>query len=150
MNPLNGLAEYLERIERRLRLQAVSRGAALAAGAALAFTVLGAMFANSFAFSAGSVFSARLVLFLALAGALGAGLIVPLLRLNRRKAARTAEQHCPRFEQRLVTFAERSEHPDPFLELLAADTLEVAREAEPESIAPRKRILSFASAGAIA
>lgn len=150
MNPLNGLAEYLQRIERRLRLLAVSRGVALAAGAALAFTVLGAMLANSFAFSAGSVFSARLVLFLALAGAFGAGLIVPLLRLNRRKAAREAEQHCPRFEQRLVTFAERLQRPDPFLELLAADTLEVAREAEPESIAPRKRILSFASAGAVA
>ncbi|HXI42805.1 MAG TPA: hypothetical protein VNH83_22675 [Bryobacteraceae bacterium] len=150
MNPLNGLAEYLQRIERRLRMLAVSRGVALAAGAALAFTVLGAMLANSFAFSAGSVFSARLVLFLALAGALGAGLIVPLLRLNRRKAAREAEQHCPRFEQRLVTFAERSERPDPFLELLAADTLEVARDAKPETIAPRKHILSFASAGAVA
>jgi len=41
MNPLNGLAEYLQRIERRLRMLAVSRGVALAAGAALAFTVLG-------------------------------------------------------------------------------------------------------------
>jgi hypothetical protein len=149
MNPLNGLAEYLARIERRLRMLAVSRGVALAAAAALAFTVLGATLANSFAFSAGSVFLARLVLFLALAGALGAGLIVPLLRLNRRKAAREAEQHCPQFEQRLVTFAERAGRPDPFLELLAADTLEVAREAEPERIAPRKRILSFASMGAV-
>jgi hypothetical protein len=150
MNPLNGLAEYLQRIERRLRMLAVSRGVALAAGAALAFTVLGAALANSFAFSPGSVFSARLVLFLALAGAKGSGLIVPLLRLNRRKAAREAEQHCPQFEQRLVTFAERAGRPDPFLELLAADTLEVAREAEPERIAPRKHILSFASVGAIA
>src|SRR5205807_5147755 len=149
MNPLNGLAEYLQRIERRMRMLAVSRGVALAAGAALAFTVLGAALANSFAFSAGGVFSARLVLFLALAGAIGAGLIVPLLRLNRRKAAREAEQHCPQFEQRLLTFAERAERPDPFLELLAADTLDVAREAEPERIAPRKRILGFASVGAI-
>ena len=74
--------------------------------------------------------------------------MLPLLRLNRRKAAREAEQQFPQFEQRLLTFAERAERPDPFLELLAADTLEVAREAEPERIAPRKRILSFASAGA--
>ena len=65
MNPLNGLAEYLQRIERRLRMLAVSRGVALAAGAALAFTVLGAALGNSFAFSAASVFSARLVLLLA-------------------------------------------------------------------------------------
>ena len=50
MNPLNGLTEYLERIERRLRMLAVSRGAAWTAGAALAFTVLGVLIANYFAF----------------------------------------------------------------------------------------------------
>jgi hypothetical protein len=149
MNPLNGLTEYLERIERRLRVLAVSRGVAMAAAAALAFTVLGAILANSFAFSAGSVLWARLVLFLALAGALGLGLVVPLLRLNRRRAAREAEHKCPQFEQRLVTFAERADRPDPFLELLAADTLDLAHEALPERIAPRKRILSFASAGVL-
>jgi hypothetical protein len=150
MNPLNGLAEYLQRIERRLRLLAVSRGVALAAGAALAFTVLGALIANHFAFSSGSVLGVRLVLFLALAAAVGAGLVLPLLRLNRRKAAHEAENRCPQFGQRLVTFAERAGQPDAFLELLAADTLDVAREAQPEQIAPRKNILSFASAGALA
>jgi len=76
MNPLNGLTEYLERIERRLRMLAVSRGAAWTAGAALAFTVLGVLIANYFAFSPPSVFGARLVLFLALAGAFAVGLIV--------------------------------------------------------------------------
>ncbi len=150
MNPLNGLAEYLQSIERRLRLLAVSRGVALAAGAALAFTVLGTLIANHFAFSSGSVLGVRLVLFLALAGAVGAGLVLPLLRLNQRKAAHEAENRCPEFDQRLVTFAERAAQPDAFLELLAADTLDVAREAQPERIAPRNRILSFASAGALA
>ena len=149
MNPLNGLTEYLERIERRLRVLTVSRGVALAAGAALSFTVFGVMLANYFAFSPGSVLGARLVLFLALAGATGVGLVVPLLRLNRRNAAHEAEQKCPQFDQRLLTFAERAARPDPFLELLAADTLDLARDAEPERIAPRKRILSFASAGAL-
>src|ERR1700738_1705591 len=100
MNPLVGISEYLERIERRLRALAVSRGAALTGVAALAFTILGAMLANYFAFSAGSIAWARLLLFLALAAALGSGLIIPLLRLNRRRAARAAEQHCPQFEQR--------------------------------------------------
>jgi hypothetical protein len=150
MNPLNGLTEYLEHIERRLRMLAVSRGAAWTAGAALAFTVLGVLIANYFAFSPPSVFGARLVLFLALAGAFAVGLIVPLLRLNRRAAAREAERQCPQFEQRLVTFAERAERPDPFLELLAADTLGAVHEAQPRRIAPQKRILGFASAGALA
>src|SRR5579872_6492176 len=99
MNPLNGLSQYLERIERRLRVLAISRGVALTAIAALAFTFLGAVLANYFAFSAGSVFSARVLLFASLAAALCAGLIVPILRLNRRRAAREAEQKCPRFEQ---------------------------------------------------
>jgi len=150
MNPLNGLTEYLERIERRLRMLAVSRGAAWTAGAALGFTMLGVLIANYFAFSPPSIFGARLILFLALSGALAVALIVPLLRLNRRAAAREAERQCPQFEQRLMTFAERAERPDPFLELLAADTLSATHEAEPERIAPQKRILGFASAGALA
>src|SRR5579863_983524 len=150
MNPITGLGEYLERVERRLRVLAVSRGAAATAVAALTFTLLGVVLANWFAFSPGSVLSARLILFLALAAAAGAGLVLPLMRLNERKAAREAEIKCPQFEQRLVTFAERAERPDAFLELLAADTLRVSREAEPERIAPQKRILSFASAGAVA
>jgi len=149
MNSLNGLTEYLQRIERRLRMLAVSRGVAMAALAALAFTIAGVLAANYFGFSSGSVFGARLVLFLALAAALGAGLILPLLRLNRRNAAQQAEHECPQFEQRLVTFAERAETRDLFLELLAADTLDVARDAQPERIAPGKRIWSFASAGLV-
>src|SRR6185295_13984652 len=119
-------------------------------GAALAFTVLGAVAANYYAFSPGSVLAARIVLFLALAAAIGAGLALPMLKLNRRRAAHQVEKKCPQFEQRLVTFAERAGQPDPFLELLAADTLDVARNAEPEQIAARSRIVSFASAGAAA
>jgi hypothetical protein len=150
MNPLNRLTEYLERIERRLRMLTVSRGVALAAAAALAFTILGALGANFFAFSPTSVLIARVVLFLALGGALGAGLVVPLLQLNRRRAAQEAERVCPQFEQRLITFAERAGRPDPFLELLAADTLPAADKAAPQRIAPQKRILGLASAGAAA
>src|SRR5262249_57744771 len=111
MNPLNGLAEYLERIERRLRRLAVSQGIALAAGAALAFTVLGAALANSFAFSAGSVFSARLVLFLALAAAFGAGLLFPLPRLNPPNPPPKTEQPFPRFEPRPGPLCEPARQP---------------------------------------
>src|SRR5215472_10402048 len=150
MNPLTGLGEYLGRIERRVRALTISRGAAAITGAALVFRLLGVLLANFFAFSPGSVLSARMILFLALAAAAGAGLIIPLLRLNARKAAREAERKCPEFDQRLTTFAERADRPDAFLELLAADTLERSRDAGPERIAPKKRILSFASAGAVA
>jgi|SRR5579871_250823 len=150
MNPLTSLTDYLGRVERRLRLLTFSQGAAWTAGAALAFTVLGVILANFFAFSPPSVLSARFVLFVALATALAAGLVIPLMRLNRQRAAREAERKCPQLEQRLVTFAERAENADPFLELLAADTLDAVSHAAPEQVAPKKRILGFASIGAVA
>jgi hypothetical protein len=150
MNPLTGLSEYLGRVERRLRVLTLSKGAAITAGAALVFTVLAVLAANFFAFSDPSVTWARVLLFVALALALGIGLVVPLLRLNRRNAARETERKFPEFEERLLTFTERSEtNPeDPFLPLLAADTLEVTRRAEPSHMARRNRILAFVSAAA--
>jgi len=150
MNPLTGLTDYLGKVERRLRLLAFTKGAAIIAAVALVVTVLAVLLANAFAFSGASVTSARVLLFIALALALGAGLVVPLLRLNRRHAARTAEQQFPEFEERLLTFAERSRtNPeDPFLPLLAADTLVVTRTAEPQRVAGRNRILSLVTAAA--
>jgi len=150
MNPLTGLTDYLRRVERRLRIQAFTKGAAITAAAALLFTVLAVLLANAFAFSDPSVTTARVLLFVALALALGIGLVVPLLRLNRRNAARETERKFPEFEERLLTFTERAQtNPeDPFLPLLAADTLEVTRQAEPARVAGRNRILSFVSAAA--
>ncbi len=83
MNPLLGLTEYLRKLERSFRLLAYSRGAALIGGAALIFTVILVLIANQFAFSDPSVLWSRIVLFLAIAVALGVGLVVPLMRLNR-------------------------------------------------------------------
>ena len=150
MNPLTGLTDYLGRVERRLRVLAFTKGAAITAAAALVFTVLAVLLANAFAFSDPSVAGARVLLFVALALALGIGLVVPLLRLNRRNAARETEQKFPEFEERLLTFTERARtNPDdPFLPLLAADTLAVARQAEPARVAGRNRILSFVAGAA--
>ncbi|HTQ53284.1 MAG TPA: hypothetical protein VMI94_02425 [Bryobacteraceae bacterium] len=150
MNPLTGLTEYLAKVERRLRVLALTRGAAIAAAAALIFTVLAVLGANAFAFSGRSVASARVLLFVALALALAIGLVIPLLRLNRRQAARDTEQKFPEFEERLLTFTERSQvNPqDPFLPLLAADTLQVANRTEPAQVAARSRLVSFLSAAA--
>ena len=150
MNPLDRLSEYLGVIERRLRWLALTRGAAVTAAAALALTVVAVLAANYFAFSSPSVLGARVFLFLGLAFALAAALIVPVIRLNRRRAARTAEHKCPQFEERLLTFSERVEQTpgDPFLELLAADTLSVAEQAEPKEIARTATILTFFCAAA--
>src|SRR5437762_3248764 len=147
MNPLDRLSEYLRAVEKRLRLLTWTRGAAIAAGAALVSTIVLVLIANSFAFSSGSLLASRTVLFLALALAIGAGLLIPLLRLNARRAAREAEEKFPEFEQRLLTFTEKTNGGarDPFLELLAADTVEAARQAEPARVTTQSKILGFAS-----
>ena len=59
MKPLDRLSEYLGAIERRMRLVALSRGAAVTAFSALALTVIAVVVANQFAFSNGSVIGAR-------------------------------------------------------------------------------------------
>src|ERR1043166_4081230 len=152
MNPLTGITEYLAGLEKKLRLLAWTRGTAVFGGAALIATVSLVMIVHQYAFSDPSVFWARLLLFLVVAAALSAGLVVPLLRLNRHRAARRAEQEFPQFQERLLTFAERSREKadDPFLPLLAADALKVANTADSEAVAPKSWLLSFASAGAAA
>lgn len=114
MNAFEQLESYLKALERRLRVMAVTRGAAVTAAAALIATVVLVMIINSFAFSDGIVSFGRVMLFLALALALGFGLILPLLRANSRRAAGGAETKFPEFEQRLVTFARRKPRPIRF------------------------------------
>jgi hypothetical protein len=148
MKPLDRLSDYLGAVERRLRILAWTRGAAATALAALALTVLAVLVANRFAFSDGSVLGARLFLFLGLAMAIAAALVIPVIRLNRRHAARKTEGRYPQFEERLLTFAEKldANPSDPFLPLLADDALIVARQAHPASVAKTTWILSFSSA----
>ncbi len=150
MNPLDQLNTYLGHLERRLRFKELSRGAALVALAALVATVVLVLVTNAFAFSDISVTGARVVLFLVLAFALGFGILLPLLRLNRRRTARQAEDAFPEFEQRLLTFAEarNDQEPNAFLELLADDALPVVSRAEPSHFVTPGRIAAFVGAAA--
>ncbi len=148
MKALDRLSEYLGAIERRLRLIALTRGVAVTALAALAFTVIAVLIANRFAFSEFSVMGARVFLFLGLAAAIGAALVVPLIRMNRRKAAREAENRYPHFEERLLTFTEKMEQNanDPFLPLLADDALKLTQQAQPHDVARTSWVFGFSSA----
>ena len=149
MSALELLNAYLRRIEARLRLLAWTRGAAAAAGAALGVTLVLALEASWSGYTPGKLTAHRTVLYLALALAVAFGLVVPLLRLNRRRAAKDAERRFPDFEERLLTLAERPEAGGAFDQLLAEDALEVARRHEPEALAPAKWIAAFgAAAGA--
>ncbi|MEJ7608198.1 MAG: hypothetical protein WKF37_18510 [Bryobacteraceae bacterium] len=148
MNPLEQVNNYLKRLERRLRWTAFSRGTAVTFMAALLITVVLVLYTNSQAFSEASLRgSASLFFVVAIAMAFGAR--NPLLRLNRKRAAKAAENAAP-FNERLLTFAERHPAEDPFLELLAADTMEVARSAEPGKVAGNRRLFGSLTAAGLA
>jgi hypothetical protein len=150
MNTIDALNDYLRRIERALGILALSRGAAATAGAALGATVILAFLIHRNAFALPGLLLARFALFLAIATAVAFGLVIPMLAMNRRRAARRAEQVFPEFEQRLLTLAERgeSELRDPFLEFVAAEAEEVARKAKPSTVASRGRLAAFAASAA--
>src|SRR5215469_13959467 len=149
MNTREQLNQYLRGLESRLRWLVVSKGAAIAAGVALGVTLAMVLVTNALAFSSTSLTVARVVLFIALAVAVAFGIVLPLMRLNQRRAARRAERAFPEFEERLLTFVERREHSDPMLDLLAEDTATVANRTEAARVAPPKSIFAFAtSAGA--
>jgi hypothetical protein len=150
MSARDQLNSYIGQIERRLRVGAAIRGAAILASAALAVTVLLVLIANAFAFVSWSIISARFILAAALIYAASFGLALPLLRLNRRRAAAQAEAAFPDFKQRLVTFAERDASREPFLELLAADTLNLARASEPKRLVTNRALLASCAAGLVA
>ncbi len=113
-------------------------------------TVMLTVIINRFAFSHESIFSARVALLVTLVFGMAFGLAVPLWRLSRRWWVRKAERAFPQFEQRILTFTEREQKSrDPFLELLAADTLRVARGADVKAVAPDPLLVGFAVVGVV-
>lgn len=148
MSRRDELNSYIARLQQRLQLGAWLRGAAIFTGTALAVTVALVLLLNHFAFPSHGVAGARLALLTALAAAAGFGIALPLVRLTRTHAVSEAEAAHPEFEQRLTTFHER-EHQgnDPFLELLAADTLSHAQHVEPSSLVPDNRLFAVSGAG---
>src|SRR5689334_2710061 len=150
MSATDALNRYLASLERRLRMLALSRGAAATAAAALIATVLLAIVVANWTFSLSDLIWARALLFIAIAVVVALAVAAPVLRINKRKAARQIEHAAPEFEQRLLTFAERNGAGanDPFLALLASDTAEIAQRTEPERVAPRGKLLAFLASAA--
>ena len=104
---------------------------------------------NHLAFPARGVTAARLAIFAALAAVAIFGMALPVMRLTRARAVSDAEAANPELEQRLTTFQEQRQQQadDPFLELLAADTLERTQYAEPTSLVPDNRLFALGGAG---
>jgi len=140
---------YIHQLHQRLRLGVSLRGVAILMATALATTILLVLILNAFAFPLHGLTGARSLLLLALACAAALAIALPLLRLTRSRATVVAESAYPEFQQRLLTFDDREKKGnDPFLELLAADTLAVARQAQPANLVSNNRLYFFAGAGA--
>src|SRR5579863_2872638 len=143
MSKRDQLESYLKQVEKRLRLDILLRGAAILTLVALAATAILVLVTNALAFSEGSISGARLVLLIAVVSALALGSALPLYTLNRRRAAGKVEAVFPSFQQRLLTFVDRDTgRREPFMELLAADTLELTRKAEPARLVPDRKLLA--------
>ncbi len=148
MSRRDELNSYIVRLQRRLRAGAWLRGAAIFAGTALIVTVTLVLLLNHFAFPAHGVAGARLALLVALAAAATFGIALPIVRLTKAHVVREVETTHPEFQQRLTTFHERDRNSrDPFLELLAADTMSRALNVAPSSLVPDNRLLALAGAG---
>jgi hypothetical protein len=148
MNNHNQLNAYIGQVQQRLRLGAWLQGAAVFIGTALIVTVALVLVLNRLAFPEFGVTGGRLVIFAALAAAALFGIVMPLMHLTRARAVRHVEAANPELEQRLTTFHDHAtKGQDPFLELLAAETLERTRSTEPASLVPDNRLLAFAGGG---
>jgi hypothetical protein len=148
MSKRSELNSYIRRLQQRLQLGASLRGIAVLTATALITTVVLVFLLNRFAFPERSLFGARTVLLLILVVVAAFGLAIPLLRLNRSRSIAKAEAAEPGFQQRLLTFHQRDQDgSDPFLELLAADTLSVTRSASPATLVPDNKLFALAGAG---
>ena len=148
MSNHSALNAYITRLQQRLRLGAWLRGAAIFTGTALTVTVVMVLVLNHLAFPEHGVTAARWSIFAALAVAAVYAVAVPLMGMTRARAVSKAEAANPEMEQRLTTFQERASNADdPFLELLAADTLARTQYVAPSSLVPDSRLFALGGAG---
>ena len=157
LSPIWNLEYYLRRIQRKLQARTASRGAGATFAAALLLTLVCVYIANEFAFSDSSIIGGRLLLFGAVIAVIILALARPLRRLNRKRAAEHVERSVPAFDGRVETFVSEAEaqranggQPNPFLDLLAEDTLQVAEAAPVADVISWKRIAGYAVAALVA
>ena len=145
MSKQSELNSFISRLLFRLRLRAWLAGCAILMGVALVTTIVLVLVLNHYAFPALGVKGGRLALLVALAAAATFGMVLPLMHLTPARAVRRTEALHQELEERLTTFFERQQDErEPFVELLAADTLKRAEQISPSSLAPQRRLFALA------
>jgi hypothetical protein len=125
MNAVARLEQYVSELNNRFKRLHYLIAAAVLAAALLTITVLGVFFAMRQGFNAWVINSARVVLLLTVVALVLWLLVLPLKKLKRNVAG-AIEQRTPEFNGRIQAFNTALEQGNPFTELLAEDSLQVA------------------------
>jgi hypothetical protein len=141
--------EYLRAIEQRLRMRSLAAGLAIVAALLLAVTAAAAWLALRYAFDPRVLLAGRLALVLAFGAGLALGVAAPLLRINRRRAARLAEAKLEGLEQRAATLAGPAA-ASPLAELVAEEALRHAEAMPPRFLVSNAAIASAGAAAGVA
>ena len=126
MSEVTQLDGYLRAFHLRLARLLIARGAAAVAAAALGVTLAGAYLSIRTGYASEVVISARIVLLLLIGVGVVWLIILPTRRIERTMA-KSIEARTPAFAGRVETYLGAGQPPNPLAELLAEDTLEVAR-----------------------
>lgn len=142
---------FLRRMRWVIRLHIGVRGLCATVCVAMAATVFLALILLRSEPSPWAFRMCRLGLLACLGVAAAIAIAVPLCRLSILVAASIAERRFLRFQGRLITVAEcvSRNTPDPFLPLLAQDTLLIADETKLRHVLARSRDLRMALMGTI-
>ena len=143
------LNRYLERVKRRLLASAVLKGAAIATTVALLMTVLLVAINYRLDVQPQDWNWSRAFLFLSIAAALTFGIVMPVMLINRRRAAQRVEQEVPELDQRLITCLENKDLSNPMVALVAEQAWEQARRVEPSQLVRSSWMASFAGTAAV-
>ncbi|HET8695843.1 MAG TPA: DUF4175 family protein, partial [Gammaproteobacteria bacterium] len=132
MTAQSQLEVYLGEFRQRLKTLILARGWAILAAVALVITLIAVYIGIRRAFDPTSVYTARAVLFMALAAIVVGLMVLPLRALKRTRAINDIERRAPDFNGRLETYDGMlhgpNARPSPFLGLLAEDALNLARK----------------------
>ncbi|MDH5309441.1 MAG: hypothetical protein OEY08_05725 [Gammaproteobacteria bacterium] len=143
------LDTYLDGFRRRLGRLAVARGAAAISIASLLITLVAVTLAIRSGFPPALVGVARLVLLVTIA-ALALGLVVLPKRRLANGGGREIEAHAPAFSGRIETWLGLGGSRNPLGELLAEDTLGIARDNAPELRVPSRAFAPPVAAAVLA
>ncbi len=152
MSSTNDFEQYLSGFRHRLRQLVRARGSALLLTAALLITLITVAIAIRRGFPDDVIIVGRQLL-LGVLAAIGWWYLVLPARRAESDGVLDLEQRAPDFDGRIQTWKEMDPSKNPMADLLAEDSLKIARDNPPERAIPRKEFsltLAGASVAAVA